>query len=210
MPVHYMSCQFPLLVTAHQDRFIHVWYLPENFQSNNWNPKEVTESPLKFATTSISVFGDGKGYAVGSIEGRCGIKNYDPSARELGKDLDFCFKCHREESKQNQRADVYSVNGITFNTLYNTFATYGSDGHYVIWNKDTKSKYKSSKKFPSAFTSATFSDDGKLLAYAVGYDWSKGVEGQRGMNGQPYQTAVFVRSPDVKEEVFKSKTQGKR
>ena len=31
MPVHYMSCQFPLLVTAHQDRFIHVWNLQENF-----------------------------------------------------------------------------------------------------------------------------------------------------------------------------------
>ena len=176
MPVHYMSCQFPLLVTAHQDRFIHLWYLPENFQSNNWNPKEVTESPLKFATTSIAVFGDGKGYAVGSIEGRCGIKNYDNSKHELGKQDDFCFKCHREESKQSSKADVYAVNGITFNTLYNTFATYGSDGMIVIWNKDTKSKYKSSKKFPLPFTASSFTDDGKLLAYAIGYDWSKGFE----------------------------------
>ena len=31
MPVHYMSCQWPLLVTAHQDRFIHIWNLNENF-----------------------------------------------------------------------------------------------------------------------------------------------------------------------------------
>lgn len=59
----------------------------------------MTESPLKFATTSISVFGDGKGYAVGSIEGRCGIKYYDPSKQDLGKSDDFCFKCHREENK---------------------------------------------------------------------------------------------------------------
>ena len=78
MPVHYMSCEWPLLVTAHQDRFIHIWCLNENFHTQNYNPKEVVESPLKFATTSIAVFGDGKGYAVGSIEGRCGIKNYDP------------------------------------------------------------------------------------------------------------------------------------
>ena len=53
MPVHYMSLKWPLLVTAHQDRFIHVWYLPDNFQRNIWNPREVTESPLKFPTTSI-------------------------------------------------------------------------------------------------------------------------------------------------------------
>ena len=79
MPIHYMSCQFPLLVTAHQDRFIHVWDLQFCFQNNNYNPKEVTESPLKFATTSIACFGDGRGYAVGSIEGRCGIKNVDPN-----------------------------------------------------------------------------------------------------------------------------------
>ena len=176
MPVHYMSCQFPLLVTAHQDRFIHVWNLTENFSQNRWDAKEVTESPLKFATTSISVFGDGKGYAVGSIEGRCGIKNYDLGKPDMGKNDDFCFKCHREEIKQESRADVFTVNGIAFNVQYNTFATYGSDGAIIVWNKDTKSKYKSSKKFPAPFTAASFTEDGKLLAYAIGYDWSKGFE----------------------------------
>ena len=174
MPVHYMSCQWPLLVTAHQDRFVHIWYLPENFQTNNWNPKEVSDSPLKFATTSIAVFGNGKGYAIGSIEGRCGIKNYDPSLADLGKSLDFCFKCHREETKNSPKADVFAVNGITFNTEYNTFASYGSEGSIIIWNKDSKSKYKASKKFPAPFTAASFTEDGKLLAYAIGYDWSKG------------------------------------
>ncbi len=174
MPVHYMSCQWPLLVTAHQDRLLHIWHLPENFQTNNWNPKDITESPLKLATTSIAVFGDGKGYAVGSIEGRCGIKNYDSSKTAMGKDNDFCFKCHREEQKNATKADVYSVNAITFNQEYNTFATCGSDGTIIIWNKDSKSKYKSSKKFPCPFTASCFTEDGKLLAYAVGYDWSKG------------------------------------
>ena len=76
---------------------------------------------------------------------------------------------------------------------YNTFATYGSDGAIIVWNKDTKSKYKSSKKFPAPFTSAAFTEDGKLLAYAIGYNWSVG----------PVPTKIFVRSPDVKEEVSK-------
>ena len=66
-----MSCSFPLLVTAHQDRFIHVWDLNQAFQQNNFNPREVTESPLKYATTAIACFGDGKGYAVGSASLAC-------------------------------------------------------------------------------------------------------------------------------------------
>jgi len=137
----------------------------------------VADSPLKLATTSICVFGDGKGYAVGSIEGRCGIKYYDTSRQDKGKSLDFCFKCHREETKAPPKSEVYSVNGITFNQQFNTFATFGSEGSIIIWNKDTKAKYKASKKFPSPFTAAHFTEDGKLLAYAVGYDWSKGSQG---------------------------------
>ena len=137
----------------------------------------MTESPLKFPTTAISVFADGKGYAVGSIEGRCGIKNYDTTMRDLGNKYDFCFKCHREEQKGINKADVYPVNGIAFNKAYNTFATYGGDGVIVVWNKDTKSKYRSSKKFPRAFTAADFTEDAKLLAYAIGYDYAKGFEG---------------------------------
>jgi mRNA export factor len=37
----------------------------------------VTESPLKFPTSSITAFAKGNGYLVGSIEGRCGVKNFD-------------------------------------------------------------------------------------------------------------------------------------
>ena len=163
----------------------------------------MTESPLKFATTSICVFGDGKGYAVGSIEGRCGIKNYDITQPDFGKNSDFCFKCHRDEQKNPAKADVFSVNGITFNVLYNTFATYGGEGQMIIWNKDTKSKYKASKKFPAPLTAAHFTEDGKLLAYACGYDWSRGFEGNR--QGPPMPNKIFVRSPKVDEEVLKKK-----
>ena len=179
MPVHYMSCSFPILVTAHQDRYIHVWDLNASFNTQNWNPKDVTESPLKFSTTAICCFADGKGYAVGSIEGRCGIKNYDLQKPDLNKDADFAFKCHRLETTGQKTADVYSLNHIAFNKAFNTFVTIGSDGHFYTWNKDTKSKYKSSKKFPGPLNCADFSDDGKMLVYGMGYDWSKGAEGAK-------------------------------
>ena len=121
--------------------------------------------------------------------------------------MDFCFKCHREETKNNnqQLADVYSLNGITFNMQYNTFATYGSEGSIIIWNKDTKAKYRASKKFPAPFTAAHFTEDGKLLAYAIGYDWSKGQMGQQNQAGQRYPTKIFVRSPKISEEVHKNR-----
>jgi len=97
MPVHYMHGVWPLLVTAHQERFIHVWNMQQVVTSNSFDPIDLMESPLKFATTSIQVFGDGKGFAVGSIEGRCSINNYDINNLKGSQSKDFCFKCHRHE-----------------------------------------------------------------------------------------------------------------
>lgn len=84
MPVHYMSCVYPLLVTAHQQRIIHVWNLDEAFKTNNFNPSDVFESPLKFATSAVSCFADGKGFCIGSIEGRCCVKWYDSNLPDKG------------------------------------------------------------------------------------------------------------------------------
>ena len=41
--------------------------------------------------------------------------------------------------------NVYQVNGFTFNKKYNTYISYGSDGSYVSWNKDTRCRYKVSE-----------------------------------------------------------------
>lgn len=133
---------------------------------------------MKYPTSSISCFADGKGYAIGSIEGRCGIVNIDlarPSFMYDTKphDKDFCFKCHRKET--NNDGDVYTVNSISFNVQYNTFGTTGSDGTYIIWNKDTKSKYKSSKNTPLPVTAGCFSDDASVWIFATGEDWSLGA-----------------------------------
>ena len=57
--------------------------------------------------------------------------------------------------------------------------SFGGDGQFSTWNKDHKSKYKSSKKFPSPMTAGDFSWDGTLIAYAIGYDWALGAEGAK-------------------------------
>lgn len=47
---------------------------------------------------------------------------------------------------------------------------------------------------------ADFSEDGSFLAYAIGYDWSKGAEG---LKEKPYVNKLFLRTPDIGSEVFK-------
>ena len=126
----------------------------------------MVESPLKYATSSISCFGKGTGYAVGSIEGRCGIVNVNLNSVDTVDNNDFCFKCHRQEESSKNEAVLHTVNAITFNKEHNTLATAGSDGQLVIWNKDTKSRYKSTAKAPLPITASCFSDDASILVFA--------------------------------------------
>lgn len=84
MPVHFMSCTWPLLVTAHQSRLIHVWDLEYCFQNNQFQPTDIIESQLTFATSAINCFADGKGFCVGSIEGRSQVRPYIASSIDKG------------------------------------------------------------------------------------------------------------------------------
>jgi len=66
--VYSMDSAADLLVVATAGRVIHLVNLasPGAFASTR-------QSPLKFQTTCVATFPDGKGWATGSIEGRCGI-----------------------------------------------------------------------------------------------------------------------------------------
>ena len=115
-----MSGEFPLLVTAHSEMFIHYWDLRQIF-SNSFNPQGIVQSPLKYATTSISCFSDGKGFVIGSIEGRCGVKYIDLDKNTTNSPDDFCFKSHRIDDPKTTASSaptnttLFAVNGITFN-----------------------------------------------------------------------------------------------
>ena len=122
------------------------------------------ESPLKYQTRCLSVFPDGTGYAIGSIEGRVGIQYLQ---KVPGKDS-FAFKCHRQDS------NVYPVNGIAFHKPFGTFATVGSDGVVNFWDKDQKQRLKGFPALERTISCATFHPAGNLFAYASSYDWSKG------------------------------------
>ena len=55
--------------------------------------------------------------------------------------------------------------------------TSGSDGSYYTWNKDFKAKYHTMKNSQMPVTVGSFNQDGHILAWATGEDYTMGCEG---------------------------------
>lgn len=130
-------------------------------------PYRSFSSPLKYQSRSLACFPDKTGFALGSIEGRCAIHHVEDTP-EFSR-MNFAFKCHRQKTDQ-----IYAVNDISFHPVYGTFATCGSDGVFTFWDKDSKQRLK---PFPAGYqpiTQGKFNGNGKVYAYAMSYDWSKG------------------------------------
>jgi mRNA export factor len=88
------------------------------------------------------------------------------------------FKCHREASTTaKNQTDVYAVNAVCFSPAHkDVLVTAGSDGTYSIWDIVGRHRLRSFPKVSGPVTAASFARDGVALAYAVGYDWSKGYQ----------------------------------
>ena len=193
--VYSMSCAKDLFVVGLSELKIAYFDL-RKLQNNTFKPELIFNSHLKYQTRKICVFPDGKGFAEGSIEGRVAIKNIkdlnnppsinNETGTTMGQDekgnADFAFRCHRNANITPNI--VYTVNDIAFNPVYGTFCTVGSDGIYCIWDKLNKTRLfernNSSDKIP--LTACDYNSNGNLLAFASGYDWSRGAEAAREFN----------------------------
>lgn len=164
---------YPMAVVGTADRGISMYVL-------EGKPAEYkrVESPLKHQHRCISIFRDKKtnqptGFALGSVEGRVAIQYVNP----VNPKDNFTFKCHRSTAASNSGyQDIYAVNDIAFHPVHGTLATVGSDGSYSFWDKDARTKLKSSENIDQAITKAAFNHNGQIFAYSVGYDWAKGHE----------------------------------
>ncbi|XP_065332482.1 protein Rae1 [Cloeon dipterum] len=134
------------------------------------------ESPLKYQHRCVSIFRDKKnspvGFALGSVEGRVAIQYVAP---QNPKD-NFTFKCHRSNGTPGGFQDIFAVNDIVFHPVHGTLATVGSDGKFSFWDKDARTKLKTSEAMESPITNCCFNANGQIFAYSVSYDWSKGHE----------------------------------
>ncbi|ORX49048.1 WD40 repeat-like protein [Hesseltinella vesiculosa] len=157
-----MDTTGPLLVVGTAEKHVLLFDL-----NNPTTIFKQAQSPLKWQTRSISCFTNGKGYAIGSIEGRVGIQYIED--KEQSKN--FSFKCHRDDAK-----NVYAVNCINFHPVHGTFSTAGSDGTVSFWDKDCKQRLKAFGNCGGTIACSAFNKNGQIFAYAVSYDWSKGYK----------------------------------
>lgn len=65
------------------------------------------------------------------------------------------------------------VNDISFHPVHGTLSTVGSDGRFSFWDKDARTKLKTSEQFDQPITTCNFNAQGNIFAYASSYDWSK-------------------------------------
>ena len=205
--VYTMSCEKDLLVVGLSELKMAYFNLAK-LQNKIFKPELIFNSHLKFQTRKVAVFPDGKGFAEGSIEGRVAIKNIkdinippqinSETGTIMGKDADgtddFAFRCHRTKGSPSL---VYSVNDIAFNRPYGTFCTIGSDGVYSIWDKQKKSRLheRSENNDGVPLTCCDFNSTGNLLAFASGYDWSKGAEAAKNYNQSSNKIGIHYLPP---------------
>ncbi|KAH8813100.1 WD40-repeat-containing domain protein [Xylogone sp. PMI_703] len=132
------------------------------------------ESASRHQMRAVACFPDAKGFGVAGIDGRCRLKYIHPKDEKN----DFTFRCHREPL--GKLTSVYSVNAISFHPIYTrTFSTAGSDGKFHYWDGASHNRIKAFPNVGGSITATGFNKDGSLFAYAVGYDWSKGAEGNK-------------------------------
>ncbi|CAF96553.1 unnamed protein product [Tetraodon nigroviridis] len=162
--------EYPMAVVATAERGLIVYQL-EN------QPSEFRriDSPLKHQHRCVAIFKDKQnkptGFALGSIEGRVAIHYINPP--NPAKD-NFTFKCHRSNGTNNTTPqDIYAVNAISFHPVHGTLATVGSDGRFSFWDKDARTKLKTSEQLDQPITACCFNHNGNIFAYASSYDWSK-------------------------------------
>ncbi len=74
----------------------------------------------------------------------------------------FTFKCHRSNGTNQGYQDIYAVNDIAFHPVHGTLATVGSDGRYSFWDKDARTKLKTSEAMDQPITCCTFSSTGNV------------------------------------------------
>jgi mRNA export factor len=175
-----MSMTYPLFVVGLSDRIV-TYFNMNKISGTNFGPDGTFESHLKHQTRKIATFPEGDGYAIGSIEGRVAIKYVDlnkmpdinPESKSMTHKDDFAFRCHRGG---DNLSEVYTLNDIAFNPVYGTFCTGGGDGAWIIWDKESRSRLRQGfHQNRAPITALDYSSNGDLLAYASGYDWSKGV-----------------------------------
>ena len=159
----------------------------DNLQKNKFEPELIYSSHIKAHIRKVVVMNEGNCYLEGSSEGRIAVKfvNFYGKPPIIGGDnygintdnKDYAFKCHREPRPIDNLVQVYPINDMSVNPIYGSVASAGGNGKVVIWDIMEKSRIYERDKFEdkTPITAVEFNKNGDLLAFASGYDWSRGA-----------------------------------
>ncbi|KAA6316795.1 MAG: putative Rae1, nuclear pore complex component, partial [Streblomastix strix] len=136
-------------------------------RNTNQQLANCTGKDNKSQITMLKLFPSKDGLAYSCIEGRI-FAQFFPIPGKKQPD-NFSFRVHRDTTKKL----IYSANCISFHPQNGVLCSGGGDGIYSIWDLRKGDKCGQDVKYNLPITACAFSPDGKFLAHAIGYDWSR-------------------------------------
>ncbi|KII72751.1 mRNA export factor [Thelohanellus kitauei] len=172
-------------ITSERDVFVYQY----NDTSRSIMRKKVEISTFPTRCLAMTTFNCRKegGFvcAVGTCGGKVGVFPQSNNARE------FSFKVNRVNNPSRMNSQLaYPVHDIEFHPRTYVLALGGGDGSVSFWDIQNHSNVLNLKAACLPVTSIAFDSSGRLLAYAIGYDWSRGIRGFKFQNMAP---AIFIR-----------------
>jgi len=173
----------PNIVVGLADEKILLVNLPNIQNMLGKNQLDYVDSPLgkDSQLTAIEFFADGSGIGLASHDGRANLSKFDQDQMGRVKLTNvMTFKCHKVDQGQGnqQQQMLYPVHAIGFHPKSKNFVyTAGGEGNMFFWDYGAKNKITGFSYKGVPITRAKMSPDGMLLAYSLGYDWAKGIEG---------------------------------
>jgi len=147
-----------------------------------------SESPLgsRTRTTSIKLFKDDQyGIAVSDNSGRVNASKI-LEIRNMGRvtialESFITFKGHYQKDENGEYTLLNPINAVGFHPGKKSDFLYsaggGGEGKMYFWDIKMKDKIAEFDFKGTAVTRAEMDPTGKYLAYSLGYDWSRGIQG---------------------------------
>jgi len=141
------------------------------------------DSPFgaKVQITSIRLFqGDNNriGWGMSANDTRSNLAHFAQGQQVFDRsDNIMTFKGHKVDEKQ--KSTLYPVNCLGFHPHrgYQFLCTGGGEGKMYFWDAKQKNKVAEFDFRGNSITQVEIDPTGKYMAYALGYDWARGIQG---------------------------------
>lgn len=221
-PSFTLPLNFNILDINYDDRILIVAMANDRFTIldlktiNLLQPNEITynQSYLKSPLTTCSIKKSNKVIVLGSCDGRCyrGVfldnsnnqwnnpqqkilfkhKHYDSN-----KEKNYVFIGHSKKTQNPQQTQMFNISSMGMTGRSEGFLfTAGADGILNLWDIVAKNKIDTIN-FGQPITCGKINRTGTILAFGLGYDWSKGVWGLGEVNYTPKVGFKIINDTDL-------------